>query len=117
MGKKLLFGILLCICCFNAACGKNDDQADDGNLKLKWLLPAEIEYISKSEEELIEREIGKFFEDKDIEVDLSFVDQDTYVEQVTKILQTEQSWDMLFLNQDLNQVMRNETKKFRRKRY
>lgn len=112
MGKKLLFGILLCICCFNVACGKNDDQADGSSLKLKWLLPAEIEYISKSEEELVEREIGKFFEDMDVEIDLSFLDQDTYVEQVTKILQTEQSWDMLFLNQDLNQVMRNETKKF-----
>ena len=85
MGKKLLFGILLCICCFNVACGKNDDQADGSNLQLKWLLPAEVEYISKSEEELVEREIGKFFEDMDIEIDLSFVDQDTYVEQITKI--------------------------------
>ncbi len=112
MGKKLLLSILLFICCFGVACGKNDGTGTNADLKLKWLLPADIETISKSEEELVEQELTKFFEDMKIEIDLSFVDKDNYVEQITKILQTDQAWDIIFLNQELNQVMRNETKKF-----
>lgn len=112
MGKKLLLGILLFICCFNAACGKGSDEEKSTDLRLKWLLPASTEEISKSEEELVERELGKFFEDMKVEIDLCFVNEETYSEQVTKILQTDQPWDIMCLNQELNQVMRNETKKF-----
>lgn len=112
MGKKLLFCILLCICCISVACGKTSDTQTNTDLKMKWLLPARIEDISKSEEQLVEQELGKLFEDLNIEIDLCFVDEGTYAEQITKILQTDQNWDMMFLNQELNQVMRNETRKF-----
>lgn len=112
MRKKLLLGILLLICCFCAACGEDENKDNKGVLKLKWLIPADIEMISKSEEELVEKELAKFFEDMDVMIDLNFVDKNTYVEQITKILQTDQAWDMVFLSQELNQVMRNETRKF-----
>ena len=112
MGKKILFGIILCICCFNMACGKSEDTATDTDLKLKWLLPAETEYISAEAEERVEQELESFFEDKNLAIDLCFMEKDNYTEQVTQMLQTEQTWDILFLNQELNQVMRNETRKF-----
>ena len=112
MSKKLLFFILLCIGCFCTACGKKVDAGNEADLKLKWLLPAETEEIDKKQEELVEQELGKFFEDVPVQIDLCFVNQETYVEQITKILQTEQDWDLMFLDQELNQVMRNETKKF-----
>ena len=112
MRKNLLFGIIFSICCLVTACGKTSDVSMNTDSKLKWLLPANIEEISKVEEELVEQELGKFFEDMNIEIDLCFVDEKSYVEQITKILQTDQDWDIMFLNQELNQVMRNETKKF-----
>ncbi len=112
MSKKLLLGMLLCICYLSAACGKNNDVTENENRKLKWLLPAETENIDKTEEELVERELKKFFADRNIEVDLCFIDKDTYGEQITKVLQTDQEWDLMFLDQKLNQVMRSETRKF-----
>lgn len=112
MRKKLLFSIIFSICCLVTACGKTDDVSMNTDSKLKWLLPARVETIFQAEEELVEQELDKFFEDLNIEIDLCFVDEKSYVEQITKILQTDQDWDIMFLNQELNQVMRNETKKF-----
>lgn len=112
MGKKLLLGMLFCICCFNVACGKNDAVSTETGVKLKWLLPAQTSEISKEEEMLVEQKLGKYFEEMDVEIDLCFIAEETYTEQITKILQTDQPWDLMFLNQELNQVMRNETRKF-----
>ncbi len=110
--KRLLLGICLCICSFLVACSHGEDESADTGVKIKWLLPADIDDIRESEEALVEQELKKAFEDLNIEIDLCFLEEDSYTSQVSKMLQTEQAWDILFLNQELNQIMRNETKKF-----
>mgnify|MGYP003291738619 CR=1 FL=1 len=112
MKKKILLGLLLCACCLLTACGQFEKLGNETDVKIKWLLPAREDHILESEETLVEQELRKAFADQNIEVDLCFVNEEEYTSQVMKMLQTDENWDVMFLNLELNQVMRSETKKY-----
>ena len=112
MRKKILLGILLCACWMLTACGQFEKLGNEADVKIKWLLPAREEHILESEETLVEQELRKALMDQNIEIDLCFVNEEEYASQVMKMLQSEESWDVMFLDEELNQLMRSETKKY-----
>ena len=112
MKKKILLGLWMIVCCVITACGQSEKPGSDEDVKIKWLLPARADEILESEEKLVEQELQKAFADQKIVVDLCFVNEEDYNSQVMKMLQAEETWDIMFLDQELNQVMRSETKKY-----
>lgn len=114
MKKFLSIFVIFLFILASAGCSTDTEMVSTADNKemLIWCMPADMQYISEEELELVTKEINRQIEDLDIELKLVLFDTEDYQTKISERITSDESWDLAFTGNKMNDYLTGATGRY-----